>query len=59
MSQPDDQDPYGQYRGKVVETVTTHRGSIAFQKMLPKASVNTLSMIIDEIKDDFGNLMSN
>ena len=59
MGQVDEMEFYNEYRTKIVETVKTHKGSCAFQKFLEKVSINTLNMIIEEIKDDFGSLMSN
>ncbi len=59
MGHQEETDFYMQYKDKVAETVVTHKGSVTFQKTLPKISINTLSLIIEEIKDDFGALMSN
>jgi hypothetical protein len=42
----------------LIEYLCTLKGSRIMQEYLKKASINSVNLIIDRIKDDFGRLMS-
>jgi len=43
---------------ELLDYLCTQKGSRHMQEHLKKASVNSINLIIDRIKDDFGRLMS-
>ena len=44
--------------GNLVSTLKTHKGSMHMQSFIKRASMNNLNVIIEEIKNSFGDLMT-
>lgn len=42
---------------RILETLKTHKGSVALQNTVNRGSYNMNSAIINEVKDSFGELM--